>query len=173
MSVRQLDPFPQAPVEPDGNLDTICARCKLPCKLKGHAKVCASCREILVKRAQERQERAYLAAWLHTRTDKDGHPVDPASLIEARQVRRLVAEARRLGVDWTPAPPVGVLFKHHMVAVLEAENAPVARKQSRGPSQRKAAHVDVSSATTNASALRPTQKGKKGDPQARRRRKSA
>jgi hypothetical protein len=89
---------------------------------------------VLVKRAQERQERDYLHAWLHTRADRAGRPIEPTSPLEARQVRRLVGAARTAGIEWTKPPQRGVTFDGHLKAVIleEAGTAPATQMARKG-----------------------------------------
>lgn len=116
---------------------TSCARCGQSAKLKPHTFICAACRDQIVARAREAQERDYLARYLHTRADAQGRPIESTTSRERRQARRLVAEARRLGVDWTH-PPKPIHFDARLRLLSDEETGREGQRKPRGRPRREA-----------------------------------
>lgn len=70
-----------------------------------HVAICRECYEALRQEATRQQEVAYLCAWLRSRVDKDGFPLEDSALVahpaDRKRAIRLAAVAKKLSVPWT------------------------------------------------------------------------
>ena len=88
-------------------VDGTCGRCGLLLKLVHKSPVCWTCYNTVLVTAREQQERAYLAAWLHSRDEER-----TATASRLRQV------AIVQGIDWTKAPPRAVMFADRLHTLM-------------------------------------------------------
>jgi hypothetical protein len=118
-----------------------CPHCGAEAHISDKTPLCRSCTNAIRAEASAEQERDYLAAYLSTRVDAHGRPVDDSALTvyqaDRRELGRLVKLARRLHVDWT-RPPQPMDFSTRLASVA-AEFAGETRRIKRG---RPATHKD-------------------------------
>jgi hypothetical protein len=116
-------------------------RCQCGAKARISAKtpLCRHCTDQLRTQASIAQENAYLAAYLSSRVDASGFPLESALTVypqDRRELTRLVAKARRMGIDWTRPPQLRDYTQR--LARLSAELQPTTCRNKRGrPAKRK------------------------------------
>jgi hypothetical protein len=87
---------------------TACPHCGAKARVSAKTPLCRSCTNALRAEAFAEQERVYLARYLSCRVDASGCPIEDSALTvhqnNRREIARLVAKARRSGLDWTRPP---------------------------------------------------------------------
>jgi len=91
--------------------------------------VCKRCSTTLAREARAAQERDHLARWLSSRATASGDPLDASALTahtyQRRAVRRAVAQARFLGLDWCN-PPAPMHYDRRLAPLLASWRTAVA-----------------------------------------------
>jgi hypothetical protein len=117
-----------------------CPHCGAKASISAKTLLCRHCTDQLRAQASIAQENAYLAAYLGSRVDARGFPLESALTVypqDRREIARLVAKARRIGVDWTRPPQPRVYTQR--LARVSAEFMRETRRNKRG---RPAKHRD-------------------------------